>query len=225
MSRITWDAIGERLFETGVDRGVLYPYDTETNTFTNGVAWNGLTAVNESPSGAEPNPVYADNIKYLNIMSAEEYAATIEALYAPDEFMECDGYAEIATGATIGQQTRKLFGFCYRTKIGSDTENVDKGYKLHLIYNCLASPTEKQHSTINENPETSPLSYSISTTAVNVTNFKPTATVEIDSTKTDSAKMAALEAILYGTDGTGGVEGTQARLPFPDEIITILGTT
>lgn len=222
MSKIVWDNIGERLFETGVDQGVFYPYDPTTNTFTGGVPWNGLTAVNESPSGAEPNPVYADNIKYLNIMSAEEYAATIEALYAPDEFMECDGFAEIAPGAVIGQQSRKLFGFCYRTKIGSDTLGVDKGYKLHLVYNCFASPTERSHSTINENPEAAPLSYSISTTAVNVSGFKATAVVEIDSTKCDADKLDDLLDILYGTNAAAGSEGTAPRLPFPDEVATTL---
>jgi len=217
MSRIVWDVIGEHFYETGVDRGVFYSYDNETSSFKNGVPWNGLTAVNESPSGAEPNALYADNIKYLNLLSAEEYAATIEAYTCPDEFMECDGFAEIASGAVIGQQDRKIFGFCYRTLIGNDTEGTNKGYKIHCVYNCTASPSERSHSTVNENPDATQLSWSISTTAANVTNFKPTATVEIDSTKCDPAQLAALEDILYGDASTA------PRLPFPDEIAEIIG--
>lgn len=217
MSKIVWDKVGERFYETGVDRGVLYPYDKTSNSFNNGVAWNGLTAVNESPSGAEPSPLYADNIKYLNLMSAEEYAASIEAFTYPDEFEECDGSATIADGVTIGQQTRKLFGFCYRSLIGNDTEGTEKGYKLHLIYNCLASPSERQHATVNDNPDATALSWDISTTPVEVTGYKPTATVEIDSTKTPAAKMTAIENILYGSANAA------PRLPLPDEIIEIIG--
>lgn len=215
MSRLVWDTTGERYYETGVDRGVLYPYvDGE---FKNGVAWNGLTAVNESPSGAEPSPLYADNIKYLNLMSAEEYAYSIEAYYSPEEFDECDGTAEVADGVTIGQQTRKLFGFAYRTKIGNDTAGTAYGYKLHLVYNSLASPSERGHSTVNDSPEAATLSWSCSTTPVNVAGFQPTATITIDSTKTPAAKMTAIEDILYGTAAAA------PRLPFPDEVIDIIG--
>ena len=222
MSKIVWDVTGEHLYETGVDRGVVYPtYDATTDpqkpSYTDGVAWNGLTAVNESPSGAEPNPLYADNIKYLNLMSAEEYSATIEAYYCPPEFMACDGFDEIADGVMIGQQQRKPFGFCYRTLIGSDTEGTKKGYKLHLIYNCTASPSERGHSTVNENPDATALSWSISTTPTAVAGKNPTATIEIDSTKVDSTKLTALEAILYGGDNT------DPRLPFPNEIAQLVG--
>ena len=216
MSKLVWDATGEHLFETGVDRGVFYNYNSVTKAFGNGEAWNGLTAVNESPSGAEPNAQYADNIKYLNLMSTEEYAATIEAFTCPDSFMACDGYDEIATGAKIGQQDRKLFGFSYRTLIGNDTDGTNKGYKIHCVYNCLASPSERSHSTVNESPEASTMSWEVSTTPVNVTGKKPTAVVEIDSTQVDAEKLAALEDILYGS------ESSEARLPYPDEIASLL---
>lgn len=214
--RLVWDTTGERLYETGVDRGVLYKY--VDNEFKNGVAWNGLTAVNESPSGAEASPLYADNIKYLNLMSAEEYAYTIEAYYSPEEFDECDGTVEVADGVTIGQQTRKMFGFCYRTQIGNDVDGTAHGYKLHLVYNSLASPSEKSHSTVNDSPEASTLSWSVSTTPVEVSGFKPTATIEVDSTKTPSAKLQALEAILYGS------ADAEPRMPLPAEVIAIIGT-
>ncbi len=217
MSKIVWDAIGERRYETGVDHGVLYKY--ANNAFGNGVAWNGLTAVNESPSGAEPSPLYADNIKYLNLMSAEEYAATVEAYTYPDEFEECDGSAVIADGVYIGQQPRKLFGLCYRTLIGNDVLGTEKGYKLHLIYNCLASPSERSHATVNDSPEATTLSWSLSTTPVAVNGFKPTACVTVDSTKTPEGKLADLEAILYGD------ENTEPRLPFPDEVARIINGT
>ena len=215
--RLVWDSIGEHLYETGVDHGVLYLYDSSQECFTNGVAWNGLTAVNESPSGAEPTALYADNIKYLNLISAEQYGATIEAYTAPDEFLECDGFASLTDGVVIGQQPRKLFGFCYRTLVGSDTEGTKKGYKLHLVYNCTASPSERSHSTVNESPEAASLSWSISTTAVAVEGQSPTATLEVDSTKIDPAKMAALEAVLYGTLNDA------PRLPFPAEVASIVG--
>ena len=215
--RLTWDNIGEHFYETGVDHGVLYLYDSNQSAFTNGVAWNGLTAVNESPSGAEPSPLYADNIKYLNLISAEQYAATIEAYTCPDEFLECDGFVSLASGVIIGQQPRKVFGFCYRTLIGNDTEGTSKGYKLHLVYNCTASPSERSHSTVNENPEAATLSWSISTTSVAVEGQSPTATLEVDSTKVDPAKMAALEAVLYGTLSDA------PRLPFPAEVASIVG--
>lgn len=215
--RLVWDTVGKRFYETGVDRGVLYPYDTTSGKFTNGVAWNGLTAINESPSGAEPTPLYADNIKYLNLMSAEEYAATIEAYTYPDEFEECDGSVAIAPGVTVGQQSRKLFGISYRTLIGNDTEGTAKGYKLHLVYNCLASPSERAHSTVNDSPEAAQLSWSVSTTPVDVPGQKPTVTITIDSTKVDPAKLALLEDMLYGT------ANSVPELPLPAAIIALFG--
>lgn len=218
MSKLVWDKTGERLYETGVDHGVLYPIQTG-GVYSKGVAWNGLSAVTESPSGAEASPFYADNIKYLNLMSAEEFGATIEAYMYPDEFAECDGSAEIATGVSIGQQARKVFGLSYRTLLGNDVDSNDYGYKLHLIYGALAAPSEKGYSTINDSPEPITLSWEITTTPINVAGFKPTACVTIDSTKVDETKLAALEAILYGSDSEG------ARLPLPDELITILGNS
>lgn len=216
MSKLVWDKTGERLYETGVDHGVLYPIQTG-GVYSKGVAWNGLSAVTESPSGAEASPFYADNIKYLNLMSAEEFGATIEAYMYPDEFAECDGSAEIATGVSIGQQARKVFGLSYRTLLGNDVDSNDYGYKLHLIYGALAAPSEKGYSTINDSPEPITLSWEITTTPINVAGFKPTACVTIDSTKVDKTKLTALEAILYGSDSE------EARLPLPDELITILG--
>lgn len=216
MSKLVWDKTGERLYETGVDHGVLYPIQTG-GVYSKGVAWNGLSAVTESPSGAEASPFYADNIKYLNLMSAEEFGATIEAYMYPDEFAECDGSAEIATGVSIGQQARKVFGLSYRTLLGNDVDSNDYGYKLHLIYGALAAPSEKGYSTINDSPEPITLSWEITTTPINVAGFKPTACVTIDSTKVNATKLKALEDILYGTDDV------EARLPLPDELITILG--
>lgn len=217
MPKIEWDKIGEHLYETGVDRGVFYSVNKETGAYENGVAWNGLTSVNETPSGAEANPQYADNIKYLNLFSAEEFGATIEAFTYPDAFAECDGSAELAKGVRIGQQTRKPFGFCYRTKIGNDVAGQDYGYKLHLIYNAMASPSERSYSSINDSPEATAMSWEITTTPVNVTGFAPTALVTIDSTKTTKEKLAALEAILYG-----GADA-EPRMPLPDEIKTLVG--
>lgn len=216
MSKLVWDKTGERTYETGIDHGVLYPIQ-EGGLYNKGVAWNGLTAVTESPSGAEATPIYADNIKYLNLVSAEEFGATIEAYTYPDEFAECDGSASIATGVYIGQQSRKTFGLSYRTVIGNDVDNNDHGYKLHLIYGALAAPSEKGYTTINDSPEAIAFSWEVSTTPVNVTGFKPTACITIDSTKATPEKLAALEKILYG----GEVE--EARLPLPDEIVTIMG--
>ena len=213
--KLTWDQTGERFYETGVDRGVLYP--VSDGAYTKGVAWNGLTAVTESPSGAEATAIWADNIKYLNLVSNEEFGATIEAYTYPDEFAECDGSAAIATGVYIGQQSRKTFGLSYRTVLGNDVESNDYGYKLHLIYGALAAPSERGYSTINDSPEAITFSWEVTTTPVNVEGFKPTACVTIDSTKTDATKLAALEAILYG--GTD----SEPRLPLPDEIITIMG--
>lgn len=214
MAKLVWDAVGDRLYETGVRQGVLYPMSN--GTYPKGVAWNGLTAITESPSGAEPTPLYADDIKYLNLLSAEEFAATVEAYTYPDEFAECDGSATLSAGVTIGQQPRKTFGLCYRTVLGNDTENENHGYKLHIIYGAMAAPSEKAYESINDSPEAIILSWELSTTPVNVTGFKPTASIAIDSTKVAEGKMEALEKILYG-DAT-----TEARLPLPDEIKTIM---
>lgn len=220
MAKLMWDQTGERLYETGTDHGVLYPAkDTvtdATNPYDNGVAWNGLTAVNESPSGAEPTALWADNIKYLNLMSAETFACTIEAYTYPDEFEACDGSRNLATGVTIGQQPRKMFGFSYRTLIGNDIQSNDYGYKIHLVYGCLASPSAKNYQTVNDSPEAITFSWEVNTTPVDVTGFKPTATLVIDSTKTDAAKMSAIEDILYGG------ESSEPRLPLPNEVVTIL---
>ena len=222
MSKLKWDQSGERLYETGVSNGVLYPLTN--GAYPEGVAWNGLTAVNENPSGAEATPLYADNIKYLNLMSAEEFGATIEAYMYPDEFGECNGEAELANGVSIGQQTRKLFGMSYQTKIGSD-QNNDLGYKIHLIYGALAAPSEKAYATVNDSPEAITFSWEISTTPVEVEGFKPTATIVIDSTKVDADALTRLKNILYGTDGSQGTEGTTARLPLPDEVLRIINNT
>ena len=215
MAKLTWDNTGERIFETGVKQGVLYPIQSD-GKYTKGVAWNGLTAVTESPSGAEATALYADDIKYLNLLSNEEFGATIEAYTYPDEFAECDGSAELATGVMIGQQKRKIFGLCYRTTIGNDVEGNDYGYKLHLVYGCLAAPSEKGYSTINDNPDAITFSWEVSTTPVNVEGFKPTSQITIDSTKADPTKLAALEAILYGS------AETEAKLPLPDEVATTM---
>lgn len=215
MSKLVWDKTGERLYETGVKQGVLYPMDAQ-GAYPKGVAWNGLTNVTESPSGAEATALYADDIKYLNLMSNEEFGGTIEAYTYPDEFAECDGSASIATGVYIGQQARKTFGFCYRTTIGNDVESNAHGYKLHLVYGALASPSEKAYATINDSPEAITFSWEFSTTPVNVTGFKPTASITIDSTKVDAEKLAALEAILYGD------AETEARLPLPDEVAQVM---
>lgn len=217
MSKIVWDAIGEHTFETGVRNGALYLKDTE-GAYNTGVAWNGLTSVSESPEGAEATDLYADDIKYLTLMSAENFKATIEAYTYPVEFEECDGSATIANGVVIGQQSRKPFGLCYRTAIGNDTDGNEHGYKLHIVYGCQASPSEKQYSTINDSPEAITFSWEVNTTPVNVTGKKPTATLIIDSTKADKAKLTALEAILYGS------ESTEPRLPLPDEIATLMTT-
>lgn len=216
MEKIVWDQTGERLYETGVKNGVLYVQ--ENGTYPKGVAWNGLTAVTESPSGAEPTALYADDTKYVNLVSAEEFGATIEAYTYPDEFAECDGSASIANGVYIGQQNRKTFGLSYKTTVGNDVNSNNHGYKLHLIYGAIASPSEKSYSTINDSPDAITFSWEISTTPVNVTGHKPTALLTIDSTKVDAAKLAKLEAILYGS------AEADARLPLPDEIVSILTT-
>lgn len=213
--KLVWDQTSERLYETGVKMGVLYPQD-KAGTYPKGVAWNGLTAVTESPSGAEATALYADDIKYLNLMSAEEFAATIEAYTYPDEFAECDGSASIASGVSIGQQKRKAFGLCYRTILGNDVAGNDYGYKIHIIYGAMAAPSEKEYASVNDSPEAITLSWELSTTPVSVNGFKPTASIVIDSTKVDTEKLTALEAILYGG------ENADARLPLPDEIAKLM---
>ena len=214
MSKLVWDETGKRLYETGVDRGVLFPIQA-SGAYTKGVAWNGLTAVTESPSGAEASPIYADNVKYLNLMSAEEFGATIEAYTYPDEFSACDGSVELSAGVSIGQQNRKTFGLAYRTALGNDEDGTDHGYKLHLIYGAMAAPSEKAYATVNDSPEAITFSWEVTTTPVSVTGAKPTASLTIDSTKVDAAKLAALELILYGNIGV------DARLPLPDEVAAI----
>lgn len=210
---LVWDETGKKLFETGVSNVALYPQDT-TGVYGAGVAWNGVTNISESPSGAEATTLWANNGKYLNLYSVEEYASSIEAYTYPDEFAECDGSAEIAKGVSIGQQTRKSFGLAYKTLIGSDTDGNDHGYKLHLVYGCKAAPSERSHATVNDSPEALSFSWEISTTPVSVKNHKPTASVEIDSTKVDAEKLAAFEKILFGSDTAA------ARLPLPDEVAT-----
>ena len=215
MSKLKWDQIGERLYETGVDKVVLFPMES-TGQYGTGVAWNGISAVNESPSGAEPTALYANNGKYLNLISNEDFAATIEAFTYPDEFEECDGSKEIAPGVVIGQQKRKVFGLAYRTLLGNDVDGNDHGYKLHLVYGCLAAPSENNHSTVNDSPEAGTMSWSVSTTPVEVADAKPTATVTIDSTKADKTKLKKLEDMLYGT------EQDESKLPLPAEVITLM---
>ena len=210
MPKLEWDKTGERFYETGVEKGVLYPM--VSGAYPKGVAWNGLTAVNEKPTGAEPTALWADNTKYLNLISNEEFEAGIEAYTYPDEFKECDGSKEIAVGVSIDQQARKMFGLSYVTKIGNDVELSEHGYKIHLIYGATASPSEKGYSTINDSPDAITFSWDVATTPVNAAGHKPTASLEIDSTKVDAVKLAAFEKVLYG-DGD-----TEARLPLPDEI-------
>lgn len=214
MSKLIWDANGQRFYETGVKNGVLYVM--ENGTYGTGVAWNGLTAVTESPSGAEATPLYADDTKYLNLISAEEFGGTIEAYMYPPEFAECNGEAELVPGINIGQQSRKNFGFCYRTAIGNDVDNNEHGYKIHIIYGATASVSEKAYATINDSPEAITFSWEFSTTPVVVEGFKPTSLLTIDSTKVDKTKLAALEAKLYGD------ESTEPTLPLPDEIANMM---
>jgi len=210
MSKLVWDKIGERFYETGTKMGVLYPM--ENNAYPKGEAWNGLTAVTESPSGAEPSAYYADDIKYLNLMSAEEFGGTIEAYTYPDGFKACNGEAELAPGVSIGQQSRKVFGMCYRTILGNDTEGNDFAYKLHLVYGAQVSPSEKGYTSVNESPEPITMSWEFTTTPVSVEGHKATSILTIDSRNVDAEKLAALEAILYGS------ESEEARLPLPDEV-------
>ena len=215
MAKLVFDKTGERFFETGVNKGVLYVQDAN-GAYPQGVAWNGLTAVTESPSGAEATPLYADNIKYLNLMSAEEFGATVEAYTYPDAFAACNGEASVAEGVTIGQQARKAFGMSYQTRIGNDIEGSELGYKIHIIYNALAAPSEKAYNTINDSPEAITFSWELSTTPVEVSGGKPTATLVIDSTKVSEAALKAIEDALYGT------ESEEAHLPLPDEVVSII---
>ena len=214
MAKIVWDKTGERLYETGVDHAVLYKY--ESGATGAGVAWNGLTAVTESPSGAEATALYADNIKYVTLRSVEEFGGTIEAYTYPDEFAECDGSVEPVKGVKFGQQTRKVFGLCYRTKIGNDEDFDDHGYKLHLVYGCMAAPSEKGYATINDSPEAITFSWEVSTTPVDVPGFKPTAHIEIDSTKVKPEDLAKIKAKLWGS------ATEEATLPLPNEIKTLI---
>jgi len=216
MAKLVWDQSGKRTYETGVQKGVLYPMQTG-GAYSLGVAWNGLTAVTESPSGAEASPIYADDIKYLSLMSAEEFGATIEAYTYPDEFGVCDGSAELDAGVTIGQQSRGVFGLCYRTTLGNDTEGAAYGYKLHLIYGALAAPSEKGYKTVNDSPEAITFSWAVTTTPVAVTGFKPTASLTIDSTKVSAAGMLAIEGVLYG-----GATAPIASLPLPDAVLALI---
>lgn len=227
--KLVWDKVGERYYETGCDHGVLYPIQTG-GKYNKGVAWNGLSAVTESPSGAEPSPIYADNIKYLNMMSAEDFGGTIEAYTYPDEFAECDGSVEIAPGVFAGQQSRKQFGLSYRTILGNDVDSDDYGYKLHLVYGCLASPSEKGYQTKNDSTEPIALSWEFSTTPAEISKLiegkriKPTAILTFDSTRVNAKNLAELEEILYGKDPTNpeGDDGVEPRLPLPDEVIEIM---
>lgn len=218
MTTLVWDQVGKRVYETGVDHGVLYIPNNTTGDYENGYAWNGLTTVTESPSGAEANPQYADNIKYLNLLSAEEFGATIEAFTYPDEFAQCDGSAEPEPGVFIEQQNRQPFGFSYRTRIGNDL-NPEAGYKLHVVYGATASPSEKARATVNDSPEAVAFSWELTTSPVPVTGYKPTAHMVFDSTKVGSAGLAALEDALYGTSGA------DPHLPTPDEILAMFAGT
>lgn len=214
--RLVWDAVGERLFETGVKQCVLYPIDKISGTYNKGVAWNGVTSVSESPSGAEATDLYADDAKYLSLLSAETFGCTVEAYTYPEEFEACDGTAQLTAGVTIGQQARSVFGLCYRTTVGNDVDGNDHGYKLHIIYGCKATPSEKSYSSINDSPEAITFSWTVNTTPVSVEGFKPTASLVIDSTKVDKSKLSKLEDVLYGS------ELTDPRLPLPNEIVEIL---
>lgn len=217
MAKLVWNEIGKRFYETGVEKGVLYPQ--EGGAYPKGVVWDGLTGVTESPSGAEATPLYASNVKYLNLMSKEEFGATVEAYTYPDEFAECDGSAELTKGVSVGQQPRKLFGMSYVTLKGNDTESTDHGYKIHLIYGAMASPSERAYATVNESPEAITFSWAITTTPVEIKGMKPSACITIDSTKVEAPKLKALEDALYGT------AEKEAHLPLPEELITILGVT
>lgn len=222
MARLEWDKTGERLYETGTDRGVLYV--ASNGTYPTGVAWNGLTGVDENPSGAEANAQYADNIKYLELRSAEDFGATVTAYTYPDEFEQCDGSAEPTEGMYIGQQARKMFGMSYRTKIGNDVDGNEHGYYIHLIYGATASPSQRSYKTVNDSPEPIEFSWEVTTTPVNITGYKPVAHIRINSTKADPEKLAVLESVLYGANAEGNAEGRTASLPLPDAVKTILTT-
>ena len=222
MARLEWDKTGERIYETGTDRGVLYV--ASNGTYPTGVAWNGLTGVDENPSGAEANAQYADNIKYLELRSAEDFGATVTAYTYPDEFEQCDGSAEPAEGMYIGQQARKMFGMSYRTKIGNDVDGNEHGYYIHLIYGATASPSQRSYKTVNDSPEPIEFSWEVTTTPVNIAGYKPVAHVRINSTKADPEKLAVLESVLYGANAEGNAEGRTASLPLPDAVKTILTT-
>ena len=217
--RLEWDKSGERLYETGIEKGVLYPISN--GQYQSGVAWNGLTAFTESPSGAENTDLYADNIKYLSMQSAETFGGTIEAYMYPDEFAECDGSANVADGVTIGQQTRKGFGFCYRTKVGNDTDGNEHGDKIHIVYGCKCSPSEKNYQTINDSPDAITFSWEVNSTPVNVTNHKPTSCLVIDTTKISEAALTAIEDALYGKNGEEAA-ATDPKILMPDEVIAII---
>ena len=219
MSKLVWDQIGEHLFETGVDQVALFPFVKDTSSYSKGVAWNGITGVTKSPSGAEPTALWADNIKYLNLYSAEELGGTITAYTCPQEWFDLNGAPEVAQGVRIGQQSRGSFGLVYRTKVGNDTEGKDYGYKYHLVYGAQASPSEEAASTENDSPEATEFSWEFSTTPVPVTGYKPTSILEFDTINSDSTKLATLLDIIYGT------ENADARLPMPDEVIRIMGGT
>ena len=222
MAKLEWDKTGERIYETGTDRGVLYV--ASNGTYPEGVAWNGLTGVDENPSGAEANAQYADNIKYLELRSAEDFGATVTAYTYPDEFEQCDGSAEPAEGMYIGQQARKMFGLSYRTKIGNDVDGDEHGYYIHLIYGATASPSQRSYKTVNDSPEPIEFSWEVTTTPVNITGYKPVAHIRINSTKADPEKLAVLESVLYGANAEGNAEGRTASLPLPDAVKTILTT-
>lgn len=217
MSRLNWDQTGARVYETGVDRGVVYPQ--AGGAYPVGAAWNGLISVTKSPSGAEPTPLYANNHKYLNLMSVEEFGGSIEAYTYPEEFAACNGEAELTTGVRIGQQKRKAFGFCYRNLIGNDSDGTAHGYQLNLIYGCLASPSEETDTTVNDSPEAKTMSWDFTTTPVEVEGFEPTSLLEIDSTKVAPEKLKLLEDALYGT------EDKEAYLPLPNKVLEILGVS
>lgn len=222
MSKLHWDGTGEKLYENGVEKGVLYPYSE--NAYQAGVAWNGLTAINQSPSGGEITTLYADDIEYANMMSLEKFGLTVEAYTYPEEFAACDGSGELETGVTFGQQNRQMFGLSYQTKIGNDTDGFDHGYIIHLVYGCRAKPSERSYATINDSPEAITLSWELSCTPVEVTGHKPTAHIEIHSTKLTAAKLEKLEAYLYGTDAgaSGDPAATEAKLPLPSELVALL---
>lgn len=227
MAKLKWDETGSRFYETGIDNGVLYLYDDVTKSYPEGVAWNGLTSISENPSGADANAIWADNIKYLNLIANEDFGATIEAYTYPDEFAECDGSAATIPGVMVGQQARKMFGLCYRTRIGNDTAGDSLGYKLHLVYGCKASPSSKSYNTVNDSPEAMNFSWEIATQQIEMpAGLRPSATIVIDSTKftdpTAKGKLDDLLEKLYGTDGDGSTAGTDAYLPLPSEVFATL---